>query len=84
MTATNMCLNFGGFRCSFPLDLKLRYTTFIGDGDAMTFACLTEPKPYGEDVEIIIHECVGHVQKKNGTALWKLKKSGIEDENGNL
>ena len=31
-------------------DLKLRYTTFIGDGDAETFACLTELKPYGEGV----------------------------------
>ena len=24
------------------------------------------PLPYGEDVKIIKHECVGHVQKKNG------------------
>ena len=47
-------------------DLKLGYTTFIGDGDAKTFACLTDLKPYGEDVEIVKHECVGHVQKKNG------------------
>ena len=44
-------------------DLKLGNTSFIGDGDAKTFACLTELKPYGEDVEIIMHECVGHVQK---------------------
>ena len=65
-------------------DLKLRYTTFIGDVDAQTFACLTELKPYGEDVEIIKPECVGHVQKRMGTALRKLKKSGIEDENGQL
>ena len=44
-------------------DLKLRYTTFIGDENAMTFACLTELKPYGEGVEILKHECVGHVPK---------------------
>ena len=61
-------------------DLKLRYTTFIGDGDAKTFAYLTELKPYGEDVEIIKHECVGHVQKRMGMALRKLKKSGIEEK----
>ena len=65
-------------------DLKLRYTTYIGDGDAATFACLTKLKPYGEDVEIIKHECVGHIQKRMGTALRKLKKSGIVDENGQL
>ena len=34
-------------------DFKLCCTTFIGDRDAKTFACLTELKPYGEDVEII-------------------------------
>ena len=45
-------------------DLKLRYTTFIGDMVAKTFACLTELL-YGEDVEIVKHECVGHVQKHN-------------------
>ena len=50
-------------------DLKLRYTTFIGDGDAKTFACLTELKPYDEDVEITKHGCVGNVQKRMGTAL---------------
>ena len=65
-------------------DLKLRYTTFIGDGDSKTFASLTELKPYGNDVEIIKHECVGHVQKRMGTALRNLKKSGVQDENGKL
>ena len=65
-------------------DLKLQYATFIGDGDAKTFACLTELKPYGEDVEIIKHECVGHIQKRMWMALQKLKKSGIKDENGQL
>ena len=65
-------------------DFKLWCTTFIGDRDAKTFACLTELKPYGEDVEIIKHECVGYVQKRMGTALRKLKNSGIEDENGQL
>ena len=63
-------------------DLKLRYTTFIGDGDAKTFATLQELKPYGPDVELIKHECVGHVQKRMGTALRNLKKSGVVDEEG--
>ena len=47
-------------------DLKLRYTTFNDDEDAKTFACLTELKAYGEDIELIKHECVGHVQKRMG------------------
>ena len=47
-------------------DLKLRYTTFIGDGDSKTLASLTELKTYGKDVEIVKHECVSHVQKMNG------------------
>ena len=64
--------------------MKLQYTTFIGDGDAKTFACLTELKAYGEEVELIKHQYVGHVQKRMGTALRKLKKSGIEDETGQL
>ena len=65
-------------------DLKLRYTTFIGDGDGRTFAFLLNLKTTGEDVEIIKHECVGHVLKRMGTALRKLKQSGIEDKNGQL
>ncbi len=64
-------------------DLKLRYTTFIGNGNAKTFGCLTELKPYGEDVKIKL-EWVGHVQKRIGRALWNLKKLCIEDENGQL
>ena len=32
-------------------------------------------KPYG-DVEIVKHECVGHVQKRLGTQLRSLKKLG--------
>ena len=45
---------------------------------------MTERKAYGEDVELIKDERVGHVQKRMGTVLPKLKKSGIEDGNGQL
>ena len=40
----------------------------------------SDPPPYGEDVVLIKHECVGNVPKRKGTTLRKLKKSGIEDE----
>ena len=44
--------------------LKLRYTTMITDGDANTAKLLNDSKPYGEEVKIVKHECVGHVQKR--------------------
>ena len=61
-------------------DLKLRFITFIGDGDSKAFDQLVANNPYGEDVTLIKHECVGHVQKRLGTALRKLKKKGALDD----
>ncbi len=51
-------------------DLNLRFTTYIGDGDSKALVVL---KPYGDGVKLTKHECVGHVQKRMGTALRKLK-----------
>ena len=65
-------------------ELKLRYTTFIGDGDAKSFSTLVDLQPYGPDVTLTKHECVGYVQKRLGTALRKLKKSGVVDEDGKV
>ena len=39
-----------------------------------------DPPPYSEDIVLIKHECVGHVQKRKGMTLQKWKKSGIGDE----
>lgn len=53
----------------------LRYTQVISDGDTKTISHLNDVvKPYGEDVTIIKHECVGHVQKRVGTRLRDAKK----------
>ena len=41
----------------------LRYTQMISDGDCKSFATLNEHKPYG-NVEVVKHECIGHVQKR--------------------
>lgn len=60
-------------------DLNLQCTTFIGDGDSKSFTNLVEIKLYGDGVKLIKHECVGHVQKRMGTALRNLKKSGVTD-----
>lgn len=54
---------------------KLRYTVIISDGDSKTVKHLNDNIPYG-DTEIVKHECVGHVQKRLGTQLRSLKKSG--------
>ena len=51
----------------------LRYVSFIGDGDSSTYKTVSSSKPYGDEVEIVKKECVGHVQKRLGTRLRKLK-----------
>ncbi|GFY17958.1 uncharacterized protein TNCV_3384511 [Trichonephila clavipes] len=52
---------------------NLKYSNYIGDDDTKTFNALSENKPYGDDHLIQKIECVGHVQKRMGTRLRKLK-----------
>ena len=54
--------------------LHLRYTQVLSDGDSKTISHLNEMKPYGEQVTIQKHECVGHVQKRMGKRLETVKK----------
>ncbi|GFX90485.1 uncharacterized protein TNCV_4334901 [Trichonephila clavipes] len=51
----------------------LKYQRYIGDGDSKTFSSIAEKKPYGDSVPIEKIECVGHVQKRMGSRLQKLK-----------
>ena len=53
---------------------KLRYTTYIGDGDCKGFNEVCTAKPYG-DVPVVKEECVCHIQKRMGKALRDLKKA---------
>lgn len=53
---------------------QLRYTTFIGDGDAKTISTRHAAAPNGPDVKITKKECVGHAQKRVGNHLRRLKK----------
>ncbi|GFW81990.1 uncharacterized protein TNCV_771191 [Trichonephila clavipes] len=53
---------------------SVRYTSYIGDGDSKTFSSITASNPYGEDITVSKIECVGHVQKRIGTRLRKLKQ----------
>ncbi len=50
---------------------NLKYTTFVGDGNSSSFGWVKEAleKKFGTGYEIKKEECVGHVQKRLGTAL---------------
>ena len=51
---------------------KLRYTTYLGDGDSNSFKDIVESNIYpGYEVEK--HECIGHVQKRVGYRLRTYK-----------
>ena len=52
----------------------VRYTRYLGDGDSKSFNTVCAAQPYGKDVTIDKLECVGHVQKRMGSRLRKLKK----------
>ena len=54
--------------------LHLRYTEIISDGDSKTIPNLQSGKPYGANVLIIKHECVGHIQKRVGKLLREMKR----------
>ena len=51
----------------------LRYKWLISDGDSKTYSLLLRKQPYGKDQLIEKMDCVGHVQKRMGTALRNLK-----------
>lgn len=51
---------------------KVRYTEYYGDGDTKSFASVENV--YGEKL-VVKKECIGHVQKRVGTRLRKLKKT---------
>ena len=51
---------------------KIRYTEYYGDGDTKSFSAIENV--YGEK-SVIKRERIGHVQKRVGTRLRKLKKT---------
>ena len=54
---------------------SLKYGTFVGDGDRDCFGNVKEEcyKKYGDHYIVTKEECVGHIQKRLGTALRKYK-----------
>ena len=56
---------------------QLKYTTFVGDGDSSSFGRVKDAmmEKYGDDYVVQKEECVGHVQKRLGTALRQYKNN---------
>lgn len=52
----------------------VRYTHYLGDGDSKGFVKVSEANVYGTEVTITKLECCGHVQKRMGARLRKLRK----------
>ena len=53
---------------------RLHYTSYIGDGDTKSYSEVLKNNPYPETVVQKI-KCVGHIQKRVGSCLRKLKSS---------
>ncbi|GFT74768.1 uncharacterized protein TNCV_2516681 [Trichonephila clavipes] len=50
-----------------------RYITYLGDGDCKAFDAVKEKNIYGNEYPIEKLECIGHVMKRMGTRLRRLK-----------
>eukprot|EP00794_Sanderia_malayensis_P013660 gene13659-15089_t len=55
----------------------LKYTQFVGDGDSSCFGKVVQELKacYGESYSVQKEECVGHIQKRMGSALLQYKKN---------
>lgn len=53
---------------------NVRYVEYLGDGDSKAYQAVCDEKPYGDEVNITKVECVGHIQKRVGTRLRKMKE----------
>ena len=66
----------------------LRYTQFVGDGDSSSFGKVKQAleNKFGDKYPVEKEECVGHVQKRLGTALreYKKQKKGVKLDDGKV
>jgi hypothetical protein len=51
---------------------NVRYINYLGDGDSKSYISVVAEKPYGDTVVNKL-ECVGHIQKRMGARLRRLK-----------
>ena len=52
---------------------KFRYIPFVWEGDSKSYSSVNKSLPYGAGVTIPQEDCIGHVTKRMGTALRKVK-----------
>lgn len=53
---------------------SVRYTRFVADGDSKNWKTIADNNPYGPEVVIQKYECIGHVGKRMGARLRRLRK----------
>ena len=55
---------------------KLKYITYVGDGDSNSFGNVRDAleQKYGERYIVSKEDCIGHIQKRMGAALRRFKK----------
>ncbi|GBN26878.1 hypothetical protein AVEN_189032-1 [Araneus ventricosus] len=51
-----------------------RYTKCLDDGDSKAFVVITEENIYGDEFQVEKLECIGHVMKRIGSRLRRLKE----------
>lgn len=56
---------------------NVQYRYYFGDGNTKGFQKVVDSQPYGETFVTQKLECVGHVQKRMGTRLRKLRKDRL-------
>ncbi|XP_046844662.1 LOW QUALITY PROTEIN: uncharacterized protein LOC124438534 [Xenia sp. Carnegie-2017] len=62
----------------------LKYIHMLGDGDSSTYNNIVDRKPYGDELIPNKLECIGHVQKRVGSRLRRLKNAnkGVKLQDG--
>ena len=56
---------------------NLKYSEYIGDGDTNSFGAVSQALQikFGDDYPIIKEDCIGHIQKRMGSALRNCKNN---------
>ena len=57
--------------------IEFSFINFIGDGDSKAYYEVVKANPYGDRYPVNKCECLGHIQKRVGSRLRKLKKSMV-------
>ncbi|GFT23519.1 uncharacterized protein TNCV_2017501 [Trichonephila clavipes] len=73
---SNEAIEIQGASKIFQRSLSLhnaRYITYLGDGDCKAFDAVRKKNIYGNEYPIKKLECIGHVMKRMGTRLRRLK-----------